>query len=454
MPESADQKAIRIATYAFNRQRAILKTAADNLAQALDHHEESEEEASPIQEQIFKDLLSESIEQHNDMLSLFKKLGRTPIGDAELNAAGADSEAATKAFQEVRNRAMLLFASIEKAKKEAQDGGRNGGGGGGGAAELPKVHTAFKPNRLAGNASILEFEKWRKQYLAYYDLSGFDKYPLHAVHTTFYTCIDNDLERKIRARVRDDTPVLGAGSLMERLENLIIAMNPISVRRLELFLARQRQGQKFSDTIAVIEQLASAADVANITAEGLIAHLCIAACQDTTLRKEILKDNTEPTLVAIRRITDNYEAATTTSKKIERAGNHGGSAHNTARGRAQSAPRQQGRGRSKVRRSGSIHNAKGNGQGNKPPDGICWRCGDSDHKAPDCPKDKNHLTCSKCRKKGHVAKVCRSKQSRPQSRPQSRSPKRRRSPSPYKRGKVHAVQFTKNEKRSHSFPQK
>ena len=140
MPESADQKAIRIATYAFNRQRAILKTAADNLAQALDHHEESEEEASPIQEQIFKDLLSESIEQHNDMLSLFKKLGRTPIGDAELNAAGADSEAATKAFQEVRNRAMLLFASIEKAKKEAQDGGRNGGGGGapGGAAELPK----------------------------------------------------------------------------------------------------------------------------------------------------------------------------------------------------------------------------------------------------------------------------------------------------------------------------
>ena len=330
-PETADQKAIRIATYAFNRQRANLKTAADDLATALDHYDESEEEASPIQEQIFKDLLNAAIVQHNDMLSHFKALGRTAIADADLNTAGADSKAATAAFQDVRNRAMQLFAAIERVKKETQDASRNGGGGGApggaGAGELPKVHSAFKPNRLAGNASILEFEKWRKQYRAYYELSGFDKYPLHAVHTTFYSCIDNDIERKIRARVRDDTPVLGAGSLMERLETLIIAMNPISVRRLELFLARQRQGQKFSDTIAVIEQLASAADVATITAEGLIAHLCIAACQDTNLRKEILKDNTEPTLLAIRRITDNYEAATTTSKKIDKAGNQGGAEH-------------------------------------------------------------------------------------------------------------------------------
>ena len=68
-------------------------------------------------------------------------------------------------------------------------------------------------------------------------------------------------------------------------------------------------------------------------------------------------------------------------------------------------------------------------QGNSPPkkgqkpakQEECFRCGDKSHKAPDC-KYKS-TKCSKCQKVGHLAKVCRSSNSKP---PKKGSPQKAR----------------------------
>ena len=37
---------------------------------------------------------------------------------------------------------------------------------------------------------------------------------------------------------------------------------------------------------------------------------------------------------------------------------------------------------------------------------TCWACGYEGHRAPDCRKKKENLHCKKCKKSGHVTKVC------------------------------------------------
>lgn len=39
-------------------------------------------------------------------------------------------------------------------------------------------------------------------------------------------------------------------------------------------------------------------------------------------------------------------------------------------------------------------------------EGICFRCGRSNHLSNDCRTDRDNLKCSTCQKKGHVSKVC------------------------------------------------
>ena len=40
---------------------------------------------------------------------------------------------------------------------------------------------------------------------------------------------------------------------------------------------------------------------------------------------------------------------------------------------------------------------------------TCYACGENGHKSIECKKPKESLKCSKCKRTGHVAKICRSK---------------------------------------------
>ena len=48
-----------------------------------------------------------------------------------------------------------------------------------------------------------------------------------------------------------------------------------------------------------------------------------------------------------------------------------------------------------------------NGNSNKPI--TCYACGETDHKSIECKRNKESLKCTKCKRTGHLAKICRSK---------------------------------------------
>ena len=39
----------------------------------------------------------------------------------------------------------------------------------------------------------------------------------------------------------------------------------------------------------------------------------------------------------------------------------------------------------------------------------CYACGEIGHKSVECKKNKESLKCTKCKRAGHLAKICRSK---------------------------------------------
>ena len=184
----AQLKEVRAANYAFNRQQANVCTVMKSLDEALDHHEAAEEpDYSNIQESIISTLLQDMIDEHKDMLRCFKEFGRANTTNKEIDYAGDEADTCTNQFLYRRQRAVAILAAFEKHQCNLRRANRNDVSNAGGdgndeePANLPKVHRAFKPHKLAGNASITEFQSWREQYKAFYEMSGLHKYPLNAL---------------------------------------------------------------------------------------------------------------------------------------------------------------------------------------------------------------------------------------------------------------------------------
>ena len=410
------KRAARLAKSNLYKQQGFLAAVHSDMKEALEPYmdEDSTVGFGDVGENFIKDKLAEMLTETNTTRALLRKYGQCGIPDEVMDSVGREIDNQLDRIAKTRSYALATLARMQQWREDKRKPRaiRTGDGN-----DLPKVQSTFKPNKLNSDCTLLEFKRWREQYSTYYELSGFEQYPIHAVHTTFFTLLDPDLEKKIRARAHEDTPVLGDGSLMERLEEVITAQNPIQVRRHELFSTKQKSHQKFSDTIATIETLAAAADIATITAERLITYVCIGACTDSALRKEILREATEPTMPDIRRITAAYEAESATSKCIDKR--HGGSqAHFSSK------KKQQERGRSK-----SKHRGKSKARTASKGPIKCLRCNETGHIVKNCKMSRSSVKCDSCGKTGHISAACLGKRGRPQSRGRSMS-RRGRTPSP------------------------
>ena len=119
------------------------------------------------------------------------------------------------------------------------------------------------------------------------------------------------------------------------------------------------------------------ADLSTMTIEELKSTLLICSCTNEELKDELLKlDN--PTVEQVDEAIENY-----TRKKNDLKRTSEGS-------KAYVAKQEKGRRQSEHNKS-------------KP---TCWACGYEGHRAPDCRKKKESLHCKKCKKSGHVTKVC------------------------------------------------
>ena len=118
------------------------------------------------------------------------------------------------------------------------------------------------------------------------------------------------------------------------------------------------------------------ADIARLRPEDWLANLIIAGTVDEEAKKELMKiDN--PDMEKVRKAANTHEkqqnslkSTASTSKAFQIKTNS-------------------------------------NGNSNKPI--TCYACGETDHKSIECKRNKESLKCTKCKRTGHLAKICRSK---------------------------------------------
>ena len=392
---------------ALNRQSGHFKTASDTLERALyGLNEDFEVRASRVSADNLDDLLDALKTQYGRVSAKFEDYCESGVDTEAIDTMTETYNKLSKAYSILRERTVQALTRIETILARPTG---DGGGGGNRDAEV-RIQGQLKPNKLPSDSTLIEFERWRDQYTAYYQASNMDKLPIQGAQTTFLNCIDDSLERKVRNRSRATTTVIGGGSLMEMVEEIITGQDPIQVRRHRFLTFLQPKGQKFSDTMAHVESLASTAELARMTPDQWLTYGCLRACEDKALRQRFLEHETEPTMAILRRITANHEATQTTARQMDKAG-----AANTAsagRGRSKSrrrSPSSSGRGRSQSRDRGKGQGGQVKAHNVRLPTGMCWRCGDQGHNSKQCDKHPDSLTCSYCKKKGHLIAVCKNK---------------------------------------------
>ncbi len=297
---------------------------------------------------------------------------------------------------------------------------------------LPKVQTALRPSRLQPDDGWVEFQYWKEKLLSYFQASNIFKFNLSVQHTLAYECMHYDLEKKCRMNVRKDWQVFGADgddlTIVSELDSIFRQLNPLHARRQTYFDAQQRRGQSMSSFMAELDGMAGAAMLDDLDPEQLTIHRLISGCTDKYLRRKIMETDDEITFGQLKAIVNTYEAAlASTNKEGRHDANMATGKHKYPRkGRGKSRQQQQQRGRSRSRNRS--HSANFNSQNR------CYRCGNSNHNADNCNKNKKDLKCQQCGKIGHVKSVC-GLPNRGRSRARSQSPGRNRGRSPSPRGR-------------------
>ena len=204
-------------------------------------------------------------------------------------------------------------------------------------------------------------------------------------------CIDTEIADKLEAHkdINKNSPVLAyegqqvqETTCLEVIENNFLTKYPLTSRRHEFLQLRQPRGELTSTHNAKLKSLALEADIATMTPEELISTMMSTSCSNEEPKDELLKLN-NPSVEELDNATENFERKKNDMKRTSEI--------NKAYVAKQSnnSKRQQ-------------DNSSGNNK-NKP---TCWACGYEGHRAPDCRKKKEQLYCKKCKKNGHVIKVC------------------------------------------------
>ena len=190
--------------------------------------------------------------------------------------------------------------------------------------------------------------------------------------------LDGRVRKEMDRLARTDLPIYAVDKNVRTaitiLREIFERKHPIRKRQKALFKTVQAKGENIQSFYETYMRLAHTAELEKIKYKDLLANLFITAVSDIEVKGELMKLK-NPTCEQIRDeidrvITWREDMGTTNSVTYEKPA------------RAMAAD--------------STGNNKAVG---------CYRCA-GDHMAVDCTKDKAKLTCTKCKKIGHVAQVC------------------------------------------------
>lgn len=406
---AADVKSVR---NALNRQRGHFANKVRSAESMLDVKDA--DIANPLVQDLLRSALQTIEDQHEKMEVLFDRMYSYELPVESKAKVDDMNEAVEKEYNGIRARIVkvLVRGPVHPAPQPNPPQGPR--------VQQPKIQPDMKPARLATGESVAGFKAWQKKFAAFFTMSHLQQADIGIQQTALCNCLEQDVERKLRVSMKDDTPIFGNGGVIEMLETEVMRSNPLNLRRHKFFLSRQKKGEKFTDWVAQLDQLARDADIAELDFATMMVYRWITGCDNDELRGKFLRE-ANPTMETLMAVAHTFEATNATVSGLK-----GSASANQAKGRDKSRGRSKSRSKANAVTSSSKH---------------CFRCGSQKHVVSGCTVDKDSLTCGTCGKKGHVSKVCFSDKKRGGDRGRSRqrggdrgrSPSR--SPSPRPSGK-------------------
>ena len=248
-----------------------------------------------------------------------------------------------------------------------------------------KIKDGLKPEKLKMDNNPSEFRRWKVKIHTFFTASNLIKATNLEQRGYLEMCIDTELGERLEANplIHQASPVLRYTgepepqdlTCIQALERDFINRYPMTSRRHELLQAKQARGELMSTYSAKINGLIEDSDIMNCGIEELVATILICGCTNDELKEELMK-LVKPTRADANRAIDNYEQRKSDMKRTSEA-------------------------KAYVAKSD-----KGKKKEVEKKEPTCWLCGNNGHRSTECRKKKEDLYCKKCKRKGHVTKIC------------------------------------------------
>ena len=247
-------------------------------------------------------------------------------------------------------------------------------GGSGGSAPKAKAVSDLKPFELEMTDSPVKLAQWLQQYRTYHEASNFDDLPVSQQQGYFFKVLHPELAGILREKISGTTPVLGAaGSCESTLKAEFLVPHPLVHRGNDWMQARRGTSESIARWYGRFKQLASEADVRNMSYEDMMILGVVNNVNDKELVNKILNlENVN--MGKMERELARYEA----SQKAVAPVSGGDSLEVAAVAQKTQKPK------------------------------ICFKCGAPfPHPEGRCPHRSSK--CGYCKKKGHTEEMCRTK---------------------------------------------
>lgn len=313
---------------------------------------------------------------YEKMLGLYEALREITEEEAALVEIESRLEELEGRFQDLRVPCMMLFGNVRESTPVEPTGQE--------AVVRPKtrarVNEALKPDRLSLDFTPAEMRSWFDKFRAFYDTSELQNYAVRDQHAFLFTCVNTQLEVRLREQIDDHTPIFQDNGCLDRIREEFSLKYPLFTRRMEFFKYNQESSQSFRDYDTQLQRKGNEADLQNLRVDELYMFRFMTGTNDARLREKFLKIE-DPTLEKMRQVANMHEVQQQSLSAI--AGEN--SAHHVQR--QGGGPRPQG------------------GQGGGPQKVTCFRCGEMDHKSNTCSMSMD-VKCKKCSNVGHLEKAC------------------------------------------------
>ena len=162
-----------------------------------------------------------------------------------------------------------------------------------------RLNHGLRPDKLSDNATVLQFEGWKRDIKSYFTINAMDKKSTDVQISALYACLDEKLKRYLdihfaalpSVNIVSDEP----HSYLQALIHYFDSKHPKPLRVLNFFNERQRPNESPAEFAQRCEALAISANIEKMTPDCWIKHkIATGLVHSEQLRNKLLKKLTNP----------------------------------------------------------------------------------------------------------------------------------------------------------------